>query len=446
MEVPEQGECDELGVALAGNPEVGPVKLDNRAVASAHDQSHYAQDVSSTEPLKDRRGGNGEAESARVGNNKNNLDQRHRGRRLTDRQSEESNVPAVDYESRQIPSPAATSKSSTDPNLEWALVRYGSNPEGYDANANWDRTLVSMRGINSFNAGLHLATREGDIRLARYCLDNGADIESKSQHGQTALHLAVLNVYEYLVLLLLERGADVEAAMDNGARPLYIAAFQGHAQIAKLLLRAHADTESWNPKTRRTALCQAITNNHFEIVKLLLDGGVEINGLTSDGYSPLYTAARNNNPEIVELLLEYGADKNAPLRDGTTVEDHVEHGSSVAMVLRRPPIRKGPSVNAPKMRSTPSITFPRPLKAPRQDQYDKLAACYGFEATIVDFFLDAYQDEERRIAETASIYDTLYERGPDRIMSEARGNRLQRQKPAFRWYHLPANNVRILPF
>jgi ankyrin repeat protein len=166
-----------------------------------------------------------------------------------------------------------------------------------------------------------------------------------------------------LVLLLLERGANVEAAMDNGSKPLYIAAIQGHIQIAKLLLIAHANLKSLNSKTLKTALDQAITNNHLEIVKLLLDAGLDINILSSDRSTPLYLAATYSRIRIVELLLEYGADKRIPLHDGSIVQDHIARGSAVALLLRQPPILKGPSVNVPK-RLTSSIDFHTPPLIP----------------------------------------------------------------------------------
>jgi hypothetical protein len=341
---------------------------------------------------------------------------------------------------------AAISRTSAALNSKWALVRYGENLEEDTEPGNQQRALVRRSGINTFNDELHLAARRGATQVARHCLDNGADIESKTDLGETPLHLAVLNEHDKLVLLLLERGANVEAAMDNGSKPLYIAATQGHIQIAKLLLRAHANPKSLNSKAFKTALDQAIANNHLEIVKLLLDAGLDINILSSDGNTPLYLAATYNRIRIVELLLEHGADKKIPLHDGSIVQDHIARGSTVALVLRQPPILKGPPVNVLK-RLTSSIDFHTPPSIPTGlGSYEKQAACHGFEGTIVDFFLDNFKNEEQRIMETASIHEILYGKGPERIMLEARGDRLHRQTRAFRWYHLPANNVRISTF
>ncbi|KAG9248495.1 hypothetical protein BJ878DRAFT_410015, partial [Calycina marina] len=39
------------------------------------------------------------------------------------------------------------------------------------------------------------------------------------------------------------------------------------------------------------------------------------------------------------------------------------------------------------------------------------------------------------------IYDVLYGKGPEAIMSDERGNKMSGQQAMFRWYHLPANNM-----
>lgn len=335
---------------------------------------------------------NGDGESPRVqqGNKHSQKQPKHI------RAASDSNKSIVNPKKSPSLKSAATSRTSAVSNPKWALVRYGENLEEEDdaEPGNQHGTLVRRSGLDTINAELHLAARRGATQVARHCLDNDADIESKTDLGETALHLAVLNEHDNLVLHLLERGANAEAAMDNGSKPLYIAATQGQIQIAKLLLRAHANPKSLNSKTLKTALDQAITNNHLEIVKLLLDAGLDINILSSDGNTPLYLAATYNRIRIVELLLEYGADKKIPLHDGSIVQDHIARGSAVALVLRQPPILKGPPVNVPK-RLTSSIDFHTLPSIPTGlGSYEKRASCHGFEATIVDFFLDNFKNEE----------------------------------------------------
>ena len=196
-------------------------------------QRRHSESISPTSPLDNPIGESGHGESSRVKSSKKNSIQRPRHYRIETNSSIAD--PGKSPESRH----RATSKSSVDSNSGWALVRYGEILEEDDVGpGSWDGTLVRRSGIDYFNAGLHLAAKRGEARLACYCLENGAEIESKTELGETALHLAVLHEHDHIVLLLLERGANVEAEMENGSKPLYIAATQGHIQISNFLVKS----------------------------------------------------------------------------------------------------------------------------------------------------------------------------------------------------------------
>jgi len=61
------------------------------------------------------------------------------------------------------------------------------------------------------------------------------------------------------------------------------------------------------------ALIKACLDGDFETVRLLLDGGANINGQGCEKYqnsSPLYAAAQTGNVELAKLLMDRGADVN----------------------------------------------------------------------------------------------------------------------------------------
>jgi len=64
------------------------------------------------------------------------------------------------------------------------------------------------------------AAGTGDLWLAKWLLDKGADANSKNQYGQ----VAVINAAEYghldIVKLLLDKGADVNAKNDTARTAL----------------------------------------------------------------------------------------------------------------------------------------------------------------------------------------------------------------------------------
>lgn len=59
------------------------------------------------------------------------------------------------------------------------------------------------------------------------------------------------------------------------------------------------------------ALCYAVFNAHTSSCRILLDNGVDINGVGLYGSTPLLTVAGRLNFEIADLLLKRGADVNA---------------------------------------------------------------------------------------------------------------------------------------
>ena len=65
-------------------------------------------------------------------------------------------------------------------------------------------------------------------------------------------------------------------------------------------------------------ICTAIKRNKLNIVKLLLENGVNPN-IKSQGKTPLYCAIESNTPDIAKLLLEKGADPDIKYRDEYTL-------------------------------------------------------------------------------------------------------------------------------
>ena len=92
----------------------------------------------------------------------------------------------------------------------------------------------------------------------------------------------------------------------NGKLLLLEAVKNNRYNIVKLLLEKGADLNR-NDSYRRTALMYAIIFNNIEIVKLLLEKGANVD---SDRKTALMYAIETKNIEIVTLLLEKGANVN----------------------------------------------------------------------------------------------------------------------------------------
>ncbi|KAK4033969.1 ankyrin repeat-containing domain protein [Parachaetomium inaequale] len=298
----------------------------------------------------------------------------------------------------------------------------------------------------SGRTALAVAVEHAQLGLVPALLDHGADIEAPDASGRTLLHQAVARNNVPLSTLLLERGANVEAATPGGEKPLWTAASQGYELVAKLLLQCKADVEAFNAKSGTTALFEAVNRGHTGLVKLLLDSGADIDARRTGSQAiPLHRAIMNGDAELVKLLLQHGADVGIPGKDGRSAQQVADEQKekAFAALLRSGLLLEGPEIKKEgggKLPEAPRLVVPRALPPPRHNPA-KMAACRAFEATLMEFYTDG---REQRYQQSAPVYDLLYGKGPQAILDAERPGSVAGKTPKFTWYHLPANNVRIL--
>jgi len=114
--------------------------------------------------------------------------------------------------------------------------------------------------------------------------------------------------------------ADMTLEQRNMA--LCQASRQGDTELVRSLLGEHWE-EPTGPTVQRTALLEAITAGHADVVSLLLNNGANPNGITSGGIIqgrtiPLHCAVRSGNPAIVSSLLTAGANIDGRDEAGNT--------------------------------------------------------------------------------------------------------------------------------
>ncbi|PGH35704.1 hypothetical protein GX50_01417 [[Emmonsia] crescens] len=91
-----------------------------------------------------------------------------------------------------------------------------------------------------------------------------------------------------------------------GRTPLFWAATRGHEDVVKLLLDHGVNINS-KDRSKLTALHIAVTGEHKDVVSLLLKRSARIEDKASYGDTPLIRAIQANSKDIVKLLLEHGA-------------------------------------------------------------------------------------------------------------------------------------------
>lgn len=103
--------------------------------------------------------------------------------------------------------------------------------------------LLHTRGGEINNGGwtaLHYAAFQGQATVAKYLLDNRAEIDARAPNGITPLMAAVRSGHSDVVKLLLWQVADPNLKNDAGATALQWAAKGGNSDIVQLLRQAGA--------------------------------------------------------------------------------------------------------------------------------------------------------------------------------------------------------------
>jgi ankyrin repeat protein len=137
-------------------------------------------------------------------------------------------------------------------------------------------------------------------------LENGADIDSTDEDGDTPLLSKVFGSHKEIVEHLLARGADVNKSNKYGQTPLHWASCDG---IAEMLTDENADIESKDDEGK-TPLESALDRGVTEVICFLRKRKKANTDLDSTNRVALHVAAFENSIEPLRRLLECGADAN----------------------------------------------------------------------------------------------------------------------------------------
>lgn len=159
------------------------------------------------------------------------------------------------------------------------------------------------------------AAQDGNAVKVRDFLDKGHDVNEQIKKGKaTPLIFAASAGKTEVVQLLLKRGANPNLCSSADVCPIWWATYSGSYETVKVLIEAGADINR-NPgvdSLEYPALQTAVSAGRRDIVKLLLDRGIDIEytNFFSEN-TALAVAVRVGRAEIAQMLIERGADLGA---------------------------------------------------------------------------------------------------------------------------------------
>ncbi|WPG40577.1 ankyrin repeat domain-containing protein [Variovorax sp. EBFNA2] len=182
--------------------------------------------------------------------------------------------------------------------------------------------LVVMAASFAAHAGsfedFFRAVRGDNASGVRTLLNRGFDPNTRDEHGQTGLLLALREPSPKVVQVLMESPQlNVDLANAKDETPLMLASIKGQQDLVVQLLKRDAAVN----KTGWAPLHYAASSGQLSIMKLLLENHAFIDAQSPNGTTPLMMAAMYGSNDAVKLLLAEGADTAMKNQLGMTAVD-----------------------------------------------------------------------------------------------------------------------------
>ncbi len=218
------------------------------------------------------------------------------------------------------------------------LIRKGARIDSFDTNGTPPLRLAIQHGCFSAAeallaagadfalrcsddgcAALDVASVRGEVKIMALLTAAGADINAACGRGLTALHRAVHHHQQQAIDFLLEAGAVVDPEDRVGWTPVFDAVKGGSASAIASLLRHGANVGHLDKKKRGLVHLAAEHGDAGNVLVILQHGSVDINlRFGSSQCSPVDCAAIAGHADVLRVLIEGGADVNLPASDGRT--------------------------------------------------------------------------------------------------------------------------------
>lgn len=183
---------------------------------------------------------------------------------------------------------------SNEPLIAEYLLSYGADPDA-----------TSYQSLTP----LQLASQQGDLNLVQSLVKYGADLDvSENKHQESALIFAARKGHTAIVDFLIKSGANPDLTDHLGHSALYEAYEHDHWDCVETLVKGGGDSSVLN--SNFSVLSQAARYGRVDLVRELLDFGMDPNIPDPQGQRPLTLAVENNFYTIAESLLMAGADPN----------------------------------------------------------------------------------------------------------------------------------------
>ncbi len=149
---------------------------------------------------------------------------------------------------------------------------------------------------------------EGSVNIVKYLLSLELNPNFReSDENYTALMMAARGCHLTVEKLLCDHGAEINSSTSGGDTALLLASDESHLPSIRYLIRRGANPSVCDEVDKNTPLSLALEESRFDIAEYLIKKGAKVNSEDQYYDTPLHYAAKNGSPRLVSLLINQGA-------------------------------------------------------------------------------------------------------------------------------------------
>ncbi|MCL2255871.1 MAG: ankyrin repeat domain-containing protein [Firmicutes bacterium] len=235
-----------------------------------------------------------------------------------------------------------TKKNSQDKNFFQIALEGNSSKEVKDFLMSLPEFLNSTQEVGEGGMTLfHTAVEKGDVETVKQILSQGFDVDAHYTHKELkgnsmtkrAIHIACEKRNIEMLKLLIKNGADVNYKTSNGKTPLELVLEKDRVtdrnddktkrfELIDFLIKSGTNRESLNEAFKKIMLDAAQSMNKdffaFDAAIKLSEYGADMNFSLDDGSQIIHLAAISGHFEIFKLCVKAGANINGRNNNGDT--------------------------------------------------------------------------------------------------------------------------------
>lgn len=168
---------------------------------------------------------------------------------------------------------------------------------------------------------LHKAVLQADMEKIQKLVKAGVPLEAKDKKGETALFYALDRNLVNIARFLIQNKSDVNVTNTNGRHAVQSAIANNQYDLVKMMLDHGLELEFSKQGGTVLTFASSQTPTNFKIIQLFIDRGVKINVKDKYHYSALMylTTKESPNLDLIKYMIKKGADLNAKDKDGKSI-------------------------------------------------------------------------------------------------------------------------------